>query len=102
MLKPQAPRKPTAIPEPVPTRAGKVLRLAAIRSPPFPPMPLLVGSSKGNLNWASWRRLNLSAAVSARNSFWVRRVSTGAGAGAADEAGGVAVLNGSVGAAAAV
>lgn len=38
--------RPKAMPEPVPTRAGKVLRLAATSSPPFPGLGCLVLKSK--------------------------------------------------------
>jgi len=73
VLKPQPFKKPTAMPDPVPTRAGKVMRLAAMRSPPFPPLSFNAGLLKANLNCSSFgRRVNRSAAVSARNSCWVR------------------------------
>lgn len=73
MLKPQGPKKPTAMPEPVPTRAGKVLRFAAMRSPPFPSLPLRAGLPKSKTNWLSFgRSAKRSTAVSARKSCCVR------------------------------
>ena len=72
-MKPQGPRNPTAMPEPVPTSAGKVLRLAAMRSPPLPPLPFSAGLPKSKTNWLSFgRRAKRSAAVSARKSCCVR------------------------------
>lgn len=63
------------MPEPVPTRAGNVFRLAATKSPPL----LFFGSTKANFIFSSGRRAKRSIAVSARNSFWVmlRPVSAG-------------------------
>ncbi len=73
VLKPHGPKNPTAIPEPVPTRAGNVLRFAAMRSPPLPPLPLRAGFPKSNTNWLSLgSRAKRSTAVSARKSCWVR------------------------------
>jgi len=73
VLKPQGPKNPTAIPLPVPTSAGKVLRFAVMRSPPLPPLPLSAGLPKSKTNWLSFgRSAKRSAAVSARKSCCVR------------------------------
>ena len=73
VLKPQGPRKPTAIPAPVPTSAGNDLRLAMIKSPPFPPLPLSAGLPKSKTKFSlSGSRAKRSAAVSARKSWAVR------------------------------
>lgn len=59
------------MPEPVPTKAGKVLRLAAISSPPLPGLAWGVLKSKTNC-LSSGRRAKRSTAVSARKSLAVR------------------------------
>ena len=73
MLNPHGPKNPTAIPAPVPTRAGNVLRLAAIKSPPLPPLPLSAGFPKSKTkSELEGRRAKRSTAVSARKSWAVR------------------------------
>lgn len=93
MLNPQPLRKPTAIPEPVPTRGANVFLFAATRSPPGPPFPFLVGSSKLKTNClSSGRRVYRSAAESARKSCLVISEGRGAAGALSDLVDGAEVL----------
>src|SRR4051794_32851438 len=67
------------MPDPVPTRAGKVFRFAATRSPPAPPLPFKAGLLKSKMKFLlSGRSVKRSAATSASESCAVRERAGGA------------------------
>jgi len=75
------------MPDPAPTSAGNVLRLAAKRSPPLPPLPFSWLKSKTKSSFLG-RSLKRSEARSERNNFCVRSGSLGDDGAAGGDGGG--------------